>query len=105
MLENYLYRLRDEVFKLLPLKEASLRGVNNHVEIYLETLSDATKGALGVYPELSKEKKFLYVVNSLRYILDEKPPLKKWRRVVLNSTRNLSDLLRVYSEGHGYDRE
>lgn len=89
---NFLLGFRNDVFKLLPMKEAENDGVKNHLDDYLSALVINAKGSTVVYPELSKEKTYLYVVNSLAYLASNQVDFSLWRKIVLSATRDIDDL-------------
>lgn len=93
---NFLSNLRGDVFKLLPMKESEMNGVNNHLTDYMETLIINIKGAVATYPVLANEKQYLYVINNLQYLLKNSIDFKQWRKIVLNSTRNIDNLFVLY---------
>lgn len=94
---TYLFGFRNDVFKLLPMKESADIGDDNHLLEYLDTLISNARGALLTFPELNTEKKYINVTNNLCYLLDAQAPFSKWRKIVLNSTRNIEDLRDRYS--------
>lgn len=89
---NYLLNLRSDVFKILPMKESEIEGVDNHLNDYIETLIINMNGAHINYPVLAEEKQFLYVINNLQYLLNKKVGFSTWRKVILNSTKSVDDL-------------
>ena len=90
---KYLNCITGDVFKLLPMKEAEMKGQDNHLGEYLETLIVNLKGAVGTYPELANEKQFLYIINSLQFLADNTIEFKQWRRIVLSSTRYINNII------------
>lgn len=95
---TYLLGFRNDVFKLLPMRESSDCGVDNHIEEYLDGLISNAKGALIIFPELKKEKKFISVANDLCFLSDHTSTFQKWRKTILSSTRNIEDLKEKYSK-------
>lgn len=93
---NYLSNLRGDVFKLLPMKESEMSGMNNHLNDYIESLVVNVGGALTTYPILASQKQYLYVINNLQYLLNQPVEFKKWRKIVLNSTRSIDNLYLLY---------
>lgn len=89
---NFLLGFRNDVFKLLPMKEAENNGVKNHLKDYLDSLVVNAKGSMVAYPELSVQKQFLYVVNNLAFLMSNEVEFTKWRKVVLSATRDIDDL-------------
>lgn len=90
---NYLNCLTGDIFKLLPMKEAEMKGQDNHLHDYMETLIVNLKGAVDTYPELANEKQFLYIINSLQYLVNNTTEFKQWRRIVLTSTRYINNII------------
>jgi len=98
-LKNYLSSLRGDIFKLLPMKEAAMNGLDNHIDEYLEGIVVNLSGATKTYPELSTQKLFLYVLNNMQYLLSNTVEFKVWRRIILSSTKNIDNLFIEYSGG------
>jgi hypothetical protein len=94
---SYLKEITGDVFKLLPMKEDELKGVNNHLKEYLESLTVNMNGALKTYSQLVNEKEYLYVINNLNYIYTNEVDFAHWRTIILNSVRGLSNLHGSYS--------
>lgn len=93
---SFLSNLRGDVFKLLPMKESEMSGINNHLTDYMETLVVNIGGAITTYPVLANQKQYLYVINNLQYLLNHSVDFKQWRKIVLNSTRNIDNLYVLY---------
>lgn len=98
-LQNYLQGLRGDIFKLLPMKEDEIEGVDNHIEEYIESLLVTMRGAMATYPAISTKKKYLYVINNLQYLKTTKMRFEKWRTIVLNSGSEINNLLRFFGGG------
>lgn len=95
-LQVFLRDLRNDVYKLLPMKEAELNGVDNHLEQYLSSMIDNLTGAQVTYPELAKEKLFLYTLNKLNFIHTTQVEFAKWRTVILDATKSIDTLYRSH---------
>lgn len=93
---NFLSNLRGDIFKLLPMKESEMTGVNNHLNEYIDTLIVNLGGATTTYPVLASQKQYLYVINNLQYLLMNSVDFKQWRKIILNSTRNIDNLFMLY---------
>ena len=93
---NYLKFLHGDVFKLLPLKEEELSGSGANTSGYLASLIISTKGALINYPELGDQKKYLYLLNNLQYISQNETTFEEFRKIILDSRRNVADLYVTY---------
>lgn len=98
-LGNYLLSLRGDVFKLLPMKESEMSGLNNHVDEYIESLIVNATGAMTTYPILASQKQYLYVLNNMQYLRSNTVDFKQWRKIVLNSTRGIDNLCALYTGG------
>lgn len=78
------------------MKESEMSGMNNHLNDYIESLVVNVGGALTTYPILASQKQYLYVINNLQYLLNQPVEFKKWRKIVLNSTRSIDNLYLLY---------
>ena len=54
-ISTFLSTLRNDVFKLLPMKEAFNEGKDNHISDYIYSLIVTAEGALVTFKELDKE--------------------------------------------------
>lgn len=98
-LATFLVKLRNDVFKILPMKEAANEGEDNHLGDYIYSLIITSEGALSTYSRLSTEKPYIYVINNLNYLHNHPDlSLTNWRKVILNSTRGLNDLYLKYEQ-------
>lgn len=93
---NFLLSLRGDIFKLLPMKESEIAGIDNHIDSYLESLIINVSGGLDTYPKLALEKQYLYVINNLQFLKSNDVSFKQWRRVILNSTKNIDNIYKLY---------
>lgn len=95
----FLRSFRNDVFKLLPMKEAYDEGTENHIHEYLDSLITNAKGSMVAYPELLACKQYLYTINNLSYLYENKEvEFSKWRKIVLDSTQSINDLYWLYRE-------
>ena len=92
---RYLLGLRGDVYKLLPMREAEENGREPFVNEYLDALLVNVSGALRTYPELAKQKKYLWVVNNLQYLSIVYVEFAKWRTIVLNTVSAIADLVEM----------
>ena len=99
-LVNFLFGVRGDVFKLLPMKESAMDGEENHILEYIESLLINLKGAMSVYPVLNGQKQYLYVVNNLEFLSEHVDNIEfnLWRRIILNSTSNINLLFLQYKK-------
>lgn len=96
---TYLTGLQNKVFKLLPMREAHDRGDENHLYEYLDNLQSNYKGAFLCYPELSKNIALVEVQNNIAFLNGNRDiDFKKWRSIVLRSTRLLNSIIEEYKE-------
>ncbi len=89
---SFLLGFRNDVFKLLPMKEAEMKGVKNHLSAYLDSLIVNAKGSVVAHPELLSHKQYIYVINNLAFLMSNEVDLERWRKIILNSTRHINDL-------------
>ena len=92
----FLNRMTGDIFKLLPMREDEIKGIENHLNEYLDTLIVNAEGAVKTYPELMGSKEYLYVLNNLNYISTHDVEYTKWRKIILNSAKWLYNLERFY---------
>lgn len=98
-INTYLNGLRGKIFKLLPMKEAYDNGEDNHLYEYVDNLQSGCVGALALYPELNNQKIMLDIITNIAYIATAKDiSLKRWRSIILRSTRLVSSLINDYGE-------
>lgn len=98
----FLLKLRNDVFKLLPMREKADGGSDNHIKDYIYSLIINSEGAVSTYKILENQKNYIYVINNLHYLqahLDA--DFSSWRKIILNCTRSLDDLKNYYVESEG----
>lgn len=101
---TFLLKFRNDVFKLLPMKENADKGKNNHLCDYVHSLVITAEGAVTTYSELESQKTYIYVVNNLNYLLTHPTmDFSTWRKTILNCTRSLDDLKIKFSGGVAED--
>jgi len=98
--ETYLTALQGKIFKLLPMREASDQGVDNHLDEYIDNLCDNCKGAFDCHPELSSIREMAEVQSNIWALkANLQCDFAKWRSTVLRSTRLIQTVLtRDYGE-------
>ncbi len=97
---TFLLKLRNDVFKLLPMKEVTDSGKDNHIKEYISSLVINAEGAVTTYNNLEDAKSYIYVINNLNYLHNHiNMDFKDWRRIVLNCTRSLDDMRKTYGGG------
>lgn len=101
-LANYLLILRNSIYKLLPMKEETDDGNDNHINEYIDSLIINIDGAADAYPILISQRKYLWVINNLQYLKNNEVRFSKWRSIILNSTSAIDNLYRLY-KGDGDD--
>lgn len=97
-LKNYLLGLRGDIFKLLPMKEAELEGMDNHLSDYVESLLINLTGATKTFPVLVTKKHFMRVLNNIQYIANHQIDFSLWRKIILNSTGTIDHLCYTLEE-------
>lgn len=105
-ISTFLLKLRNDVFKLLPMKEIADQGKDNHIVDYIYTLVVTAEGAVSTYSKLETEKAYIYVINNLNYLqLHTDMELANWRKIILNCTRSLDDMkIKFSEEGSGNEQ-
>lgn len=101
---TYLSSLQNKIFKILPMREAYDNGVDNHLFEYIDNLKNNCVGASSLYPELSSAKPFLEVQANLAFLLTDvgmHESFKKWRSIILRSTRLVHNLIETLGEKKG----
>lgn len=93
---RYLLGLQGDVYKLLPMREAEENGREPFVDEYLEALIVNVNGALGTYPVLAEQKKYLWIINNLQFLSRIYVAFPKWRTVVLNTVSAIGDLAKMF---------
>lgn len=101
-ISTFLLKLRNDVFKLLPMREGADNGNDNHIADYIYSLIINSEGAVSTYQELETQKNYIYVINNLHYLESHSDmDFTNWRRIILNCTRNLDDLKNLYCKSEG----
>lgn len=101
---TFLLKLRNDVFKLLPMKELADKGKDNHIADYVNSLVITAEGAVLTYNELESQKPYIYVINNLNYLyLHTNMEFTCWRKIILNCTRSLNDLKDKFDGGNDKD--
>lgn len=97
---TFLLKFRNDVFKLLPMREELDNGNNNYLSDYVESILISAEGALTTFAELEAQKNYIYVINNLNYLKNHSSlEFSSWRKVILNCTRCIDDLRISYSGG------
>ena len=93
-LKTYLLSLQGKVFKLLPMKELYDTGEDNHIDEYLINLCANCEGALAYHPILASTSEIVEVRNNIEFLKNNIDlDFKKWRTIVLRSTRLVHNVL------------
>ena len=98
IMNTYLQSLQNKVFKLLPMREAYDNGEQNHLVEYLDNLYATCVGSTTCYPKLAEIKEVVEVDCNIAFLRDNLDSLdfKKWRSMVLRSTRLLHTTIDKY---------
>jgi hypothetical protein len=103
-LQTYLIGLQNKVFKLLPMRETYESGGDNHIEEYLANLCANCDGAFACYASLSSMGEVVEVRNNIEFLKNNIDlDFKRWRSIVLRSTRLVHNALVAYERGSGHD--
>lgn len=96
----YLTRLQNQVFKLLPMREAYDLGEDNHLYEYVDNLYSNYRGAFTCFPELRENEALIEAQNNIAFLknAEEGVTFEKWRSMVLRSTRLIHSVLDEYAE-------
>lgn len=98
-LGTLLSSLRDRVFKLLPMKEDYIAGKDNHLSDYLANLKVSIDGSFISYPRLQLESMMVEVQNNIAFLTQHNDLVfRRWRTIILRSTRLLNTLFEKYNE-------
>ena len=99
IISTQLTHLQKKLFKLLPMREDSDRGVENYLSQHIEYLQTQFEGAIGYSPELLNEEGFVDVFNTVVYLRNHANiPFKKWRSLVLASMTSLGSIIEARKE-------
>jgi len=98
MVINFLTNLVGDVYKILPMKEEEIKGAKNHLPEYVKRTIINMKGSLMTYGELKIYKEYLYIINSLEYLLSEEAGLDEYRQTILNATHVISKLRTIFKK-------
>lgn len=99
VLNTYLTNLRNKVFKLLPMREVHDKGINSHLDEYLDNLYANFAGAFDCYPELADMREIVEVYNNIAFLNSHKDlDFVKWRSCILRSTRLIQAVITRYKE-------
>lgn len=97
----YVRSLIGRVFKLLPMREDTDVGIENHLDICLADLADELTGSYDTFPELYEKPKYVMVVstlNALRYNWVDLP-FSAYRHNILKMTNALAGILEEAESG------
>lgn len=90
---TYLVIIRNDIFKLLPMKE--YEGESGNLKKYLDNLICNLSGALSQFG-LGRHKQFVYALTNLQFLSENKVEFEKWRRLVLNTVSGINGLAEEY---------
>ena len=97
-LATYLNALKNKVFKLLPMREAYDSGADNHLSEYIINLCNNCEGAFACHSSLSAMPEIVEVRNNIEFLKNNlNIDFKKWRSIVLRSTRLVSSVSSKYA--------
>lgn len=101
-LKTFLSGLRGGIFKILPMKEDEIKGTDNHLVDYIESLLINMQGAMEIYPELDTQE-YIEIVNKIKFLSAHEISFETWRKTILSATHTVCDL--YVSFGGEYDKQ
>jgi hypothetical protein len=93
---SYLSSIRSDIFKILPMKEQFDAGEQVYLKKYVDGVIINLLGGLNHFEFLGKEKKYIYAITNLRYLINNDAPFSQWRRVVLSTVNGINSLYLDY---------
>lgn len=88
----FLKKIKNDIFKILPLKEES----NNGLIDYIDSVSIQLNGAIHTYPFLSEDIDYLTVVNIVNYLKNNDFSIKQCKREVFKCLDILNKITKKY---------
>jgi hypothetical protein len=89
----YLDSLKAKIWKLLPMREDSDSGQDNHLPEYLKSLIVEVIGALMLHDVLKRDGYYHSIVNTLTYMSAHKLGHIEWRAEVFKMMKALERML------------
>lgn len=97
-IQTFLSALTGRIFKILPMREAELRGENVCLREYVSSLSTEVRGASLTFPDLQTSVGYITIANILNG-LDTSGTQPQIKSEVFKMLRILDDLRREYANG------
>ena len=85
----FVEKLKDRIFKILPLKEEG----NSYLMEYIDSLIIEMMGGYVTFPELQSNMEYLRVINTLQYMLHNDISVVKCKREIFKSIRCLNNII------------
>lgn len=93
---RFLNNIINDIFKLLPMKEDALEGIENQLDIYIQDVVTNMRGAAKEYPILSADKYYMYAINKLRCLNEDDIPFALYRKTILDTIATIKRLSKEY---------
>ena len=88
----FLKKIKNDIFKILPLKEESNSGLSD----YIDSVSVQLNGAIHTYPFLSEDTDYLTVINVINYLKNNDFSTKQCKREVFKCLDVLTKIADKY---------
>lgn len=88
----FLKKIKNDIFKILPLKEESNSGLSD----YIDSVSVQLNGAIHTYPFLSEDIDYLTVINVINYLKNNDFSTKQCKREVFKCLDVLTKIADKY---------
>ena len=88
----FIKKMKNEIFKILPLKEETNAGLYD----YIDSVSVQLNGALYTYPFLSEDSDYVAVLNIINYLKRNKFNVKQCKREVFKCLEILNKVYEKY---------
>ncbi len=95
ILSNYLRRLVDQFYKILPMRESE----EQTLPVYMRRLQEELLGCYSLFPVLSEDTIFLSLINMLQYFIDNPASdVEDYKREVFNAISVCKRMSEKYAE-------
>ena len=99
LLENYFRTLVNQVYKILPMREAGVRSLGK----YIWRLSAEIAGGAGLYPHLQDDPYYASLLNILQYLNEHggECTIEQTKQLVFEGIGLCEKMAGKYAEQHG----
>lgn len=94
--DRFLKNIVNDIFKLLPMKEDNLKGIDNQLAVYIEDVIINMKGAAKEYPNLAQDKYYMYAINKLQALATESVSFAFYRKTIFDTLATIKRLSRDF---------